>query len=68
LIFFNVIYYCYFCELDKILYDMKNKYLRIVTLIALTSILFLQGIWMYSTYKPLEEDFKKTSVACFFIQ
>jgi len=38
---------------------MKNNFVRLITFVALVSILFLQGIWLYSTYKLLEIEFKK---------
>jgi len=38
---------------------MKTNYIRIITFAALTSILVLQGIWLYNTYQLLEEEFKK---------
>jgi len=38
---------------------MKNKYIRLITFFALASILFLQGLWLYNTYKLLEGEFKK---------
>jgi two-component system phosphate regulon sensor histidine kinase PhoR len=38
---------------------MKNNYIKILTFIALVSILFLQGIWLYNTYTLMEKEFKK---------
>ena len=38
---------------------MKTNYIRLITFIALVSIIALQGIWLYNTYKLLETEFKK---------
>ena len=38
---------------------MKPKYIRLITFTALSSILLLQGMWLYNTYKLLEAEFKK---------
>ncbi|GHT10909.1 sensor histidine kinase [Bacteroidia bacterium] len=38
---------------------MKHNYIKIITFIALVSILFLQGIWLYNTYTLMEGEFKK---------
>ena len=38
---------------------MKTKYIRLVTFAAIVSILFLQGMWLYHTYKLLETEFRK---------
>jgi len=38
---------------------MKTNYIRLITFIALASILFLQGMWLYNTYRLLEMEFKK---------
>ena len=38
---------------------MKNNNVKLITFIALVSILFLQWIWLYNTYILLEADFKK---------
>jgi two-component system phosphate regulon sensor histidine kinase PhoR len=38
---------------------MKNKYVYLITFVALVSILFLQGIWLYNSYSLLEAEFKK---------
>jgi two-component system phosphate regulon sensor histidine kinase PhoR len=38
---------------------MKNNYIKLITCLALVSILFLQGIWLYNTYSLLETEFKK---------
>lgn len=35
---------------------MGNQFIKIITGIALISILILQGIWLYSTYNLLEEE------------
>jgi len=46
---------------------MKNKYIRIITLLALISILCLQGIWLYNTYHLLDYDFKKNVSELFIL-
>ncbi|MDR2622545.1 MAG: HAMP domain-containing histidine kinase [Dysgonamonadaceae bacterium] len=38
---------------------MKKNYVKIITGIALISILLLQGIWLYNTYNLLEVEFKE---------
>jgi two-component system phosphate regulon sensor histidine kinase PhoR len=38
---------------------MKNNYIKLITCIALASILVLQGVWLYNTYTLLETEFKK---------
>jgi len=37
---------------------MRSKYLKIITGIALISILFLQGMWLYNTYLFLDKELK----------
>ncbi|MDR1938026.1 MAG: hypothetical protein LBQ73_05965, partial [Tannerellaceae bacterium] len=44
---------------------MKNNYIKIITCIALVSILILQGIWLYSTYMLLETEFRKNFKSLF---
>jgi len=39
---------------------MKTKYIWIITFLALASILFIQGMWLYNTYKLYYAEFKKT--------
>ena len=38
---------------------MKNRYIRLITFLALTFILVLQRIWLYNTYQLLDGEFKK---------
>jgi two-component system phosphate regulon sensor histidine kinase PhoR len=38
---------------------MKNKYIKLITCIALIAILTLQGIWLYNTYTLLEKEMHK---------
>ena len=45
---------------------MKNRYVNLITFAALVCILFLQGIWLYNTYKLLDADFKKNISAYLF--
>ena len=45
---------------------MKSNYVRIISFAAFTAILFLQGLWLYNTYKLLETDFKN-NVSSLFI-
>jgi two-component system phosphate regulon sensor histidine kinase PhoR len=51
--------YYYFCAENEIVRKMKNKYLKLVTCIALVAILALQGIWLYNTYTLLEREMQK---------
>ena len=44
---------------------MKTNNIRLTTFIALVSILVLQGIWLYNTYRLLETEFKKNISAHF---
>ena len=46
---------------------MKTKSIRIITFAALISILALQGIWLYNTYKLLDEEFNKNISDLFII-
>jgi len=45
---------------------MKNKYIRLTTFISLIAILFLQGMWLYNTYKLVEADLIKETSRHFF--
>ena len=45
---------------------MKTNNIRLITFVALVSILFLQGMWLYTTYKFLETEFKE-NVSSLFI-
>ena len=45
---------------------MKNKYVYIITFVALASILLLQGIWLYNSYRILGTEFEK-NISSFFI-
>ena len=38
---------------------MKSNYTKFITLVALASILILQGMWLYNTYRLLDTEFKK---------
>jgi len=44
---------------------MKNKYVYIITFVALASILLLQGIWLYNSYRILGTEFEKNLSATF---
>jgi two-component system phosphate regulon sensor histidine kinase PhoR len=46
---------------------MKTNYIRLVTLVALVSILILQGIWLFNTYKLLEGEFRKNVSSTFIL-
>jgi two-component system phosphate regulon sensor histidine kinase PhoR len=44
---------------------MKNSYIKIITCVALASILVLQGMWLYNTYTLLEIELKKNTKTLF---
>jgi len=46
---------------------MKTNNIRLITFIALASILILQGIWLYNTYRLLETEFKKNISSLFIL-
>jgi len=46
---------------------MKINYIRLITFAALASIFFLQGMWLYNTYKLLETEFRKNVNDLFII-
>ena len=58
LIFANVTD-CYYLCIQIENYTMKTKSIRIITFVALVFILFLQGFWLYNTYKLLDAEFEK---------
>jgi two-component system phosphate regulon sensor histidine kinase PhoR len=46
---------------------MKNNYIKLVTGMALISILLLQGLWLYNTYKLIDIEFKEDVNALFIL-
>ena len=44
---------------------MKSNYVRFITFAAFAAILFLQGLWLYNTYKLLETEFKNNITSLF---